>query len=252
MALNYKAILDHEPSDDDGKALDVIANHVASCSQAILDILVRCGANAQDVGILRLRDDAIMHLTTFALSCDALPMRTPKMLMATAEEIIRNPQIFQKEHEKFDPEVNAMVFDELARLSPEDPVSITKFDRGGRAPPSEQIVQAASNVVVRLKARAKEQKGGGRPHLELQTELAFGMGRIFRAHGGKITRVTFDGETGPFHEFLELLLSVVRPFARTAGFDLNVATMVEKAQRDPPVKPRKLKHISCYPVNPLV
>lgn len=249
MPTKYKAILDHVPLDCETD-LNAIAAHVERCCEAVQNLLVRCGADPQDVDLERILTDAITILTRFALDCNALPQRTPKMLMATASKIAQNPQEFLDTSEGFDPEVNAMVWDEVVRQTSTSWVTAAKFELGiGSGPPPTEIAQAANNVRIRLKAKAGQQ-GRGRPHLELQTDLALDLGRIFRAQGGRITRITFDGESGPFHEFLELLLPAVRPFAKDAGFDLTITTMVEKAQTYRDGKPRKNNGISATQLIP--
>lgn len=172
------------------------------------------------------------------------------MLMATAGRIAQNPQEFLDTSDKFDPEVTAMIWDEVVRRFPTSWGSVAKFELGfGSGPPPNEVAQAGSDVLERLEAMANQQ-GRGRPHLELQSTLACDLGEIFRAHGGRITRITFDGETGPFHEFLDLILPAVRSFARDANFDLNITTMVEKAQMNRDVKPRKNNGISATQLIP--
>jgi len=231
MPTKYKPILNHVGLDYEVE-LDAIAVRVEVCWQAIREAFIKCGKHLESDDKERIVTDIVTILTRFVLNCDALPVRTSNMMIATASEIAKNPQKFLDLSERFDPEVNAMILDAAARFSAATNASVQKFELGeGNGPPSEDIAKAASNVIQFLQRRTGTKAKVGRPYLGLQTDLAVALGRVFRNHGGKITRTTHDGESGPFHEFLEVLLPAVRPFAQKAGFDLNVMTMVVKAQR---------------------
>jgi len=229
MPTKYKPVLNHESVDIEID-LDEIAIKAINLWPAIREAFTGCDIHLEYDDRERILTDIVSVLTRFVLTCDALPLRTPNMMLATANEIKRNPQKFLNLSERFDPEVNAMVLDEAARLSATTNVAIQEFELGlGIGPPPSEIARAADNVVQLLENRRVSKIG--RPHLGLQAELAVSLGRVFRSKGGKITRITFDGESGPFHNFLDVLLPIVRKFARKAGFDLNVTTMVEKAQK---------------------
>ena len=168
--------------------------------------------------------------------------------MATVRKIAQNPEDFLDSCEKFDLEASALVWDEVARRSPANRILVTKFELSfGTGPLPSEIALAAGTVLGRLEVLEQNR---GRPYLALQTNLACELGRIFRGYGGRITRITFDSETGPFHEFLNLILPAVRTFAKNAGFDLNITTMVEKAQTYRDVKPRKNNGISATQLIP--
>jgi hypothetical protein len=61
--------------------------------------------------------------------------------------------------------------------------------------------------------------------------LAWELGIIFQAQGGKLRRDPKQLHKLPFRSFLELMIEIVRPFALKAGFVLTATTMVEDAQK---------------------
>lgn len=170
-------------------------------------------------------------LTFFALKCNALPHRTPRKLVATVKHIGKNPTDFLSDMDKYDPEATARVIAACAAMSPDNRKALLAFENGeGSGPSPEDVAKAALVVLEDLEALAKSRRRGGRPELELQSQLAVALGYLFVNAGGKISRIVFDQESGPFHEFLELVLPLVRAHARRAGFALNVNTMVAKAR----------------------
>ena len=180
----------------------------------------------------RVGEDLVMVLCWFAMRCDAQPPRTPKMLLASAEHIFKYPQDFLANSENYDPEVVALVLGCCGQLSRDNKVGVIGLETGKWAGPSvDEIRRAAAIVMDRLSLEVRGSSQGGRPQLVLQTRLACDLARIFRNNGGRITRITTDGETGAFHKFLERVLPPVEKLAIRAGFVLNVTTMVEKAQK---------------------
>ena len=183
----------------------------------------------------RFFDDLKEILTKFALAANAMPLRTPNMLMATVKVIGNNPRDFLQDSEKFDPEAAALVIGACGGRSSINKRLLLEYESGiGSGPPPEEIANAAEQVLVELSQKSTLQPERGRPIQVAQGELANSLAKVYLTRGGIITRnVGRDGdqETGPFHKFLELLLPAVHEIARRAGITLTVATMVAKAQK---------------------
>lgn len=189
-----------------------------------------------------LIDQLKRRLTSFALDCNALPIRTPRQLMATAKAIARNAQAFQQDPGTFDPEVVARISDKIAGVSRNSQLLLANFEcRSGSPLSTENIVAAARMVVTDLQNTAKEKSHRGGQALLLQRDLAIDLATIFKRFGGRTTRVTrFDlsnefapayREDGPFHDFLELVLPPALLFARRAGLKMkSIRSMVKMSK----------------------
>ena len=189
-----------------------------------------CGVDIEDISLERLTSDLVMKLTRFALYCNAHVTRNPKKLMATIMEIGRNLQAFRKNPERFDPEATALVLGEAARLSDNNAKLILKWERGEGSLNKVKIKKAVSLVLDILRIEAQELPRGA-PTLTFQSELAWDLGTIFHAYGGKLRRNPKQLGKTPFRSFVELMIVVVKPFAEKAGFELTATTMIEKAQK---------------------
>ena len=214
MPTVYSPVTDHR-SLDYLNDLNSIHQWIDSHRFQIEQLLENYGVKLEYDDRDRFYDELKTELVKFALECNAIPLRTPRMLIATVSKIAQKPQEFLEKSDKFDPEATALVWDEVARRSPANRELVTNFELGiGSGPLPSEIALAARIVLERLEVQAGQQNRG-RPHLVSQTTLACELGRIFRGQGGRITRITFDGETGPFHDFLNLVLPAVRTFAKT-------------------------------------
>jgi hypothetical protein len=232
MTRHYKAITDHVPIDYHAhlNRIDVYFNWK---HRELVELFERRklreleGDDCQSL-ICQLK----RRLTSFALDCNALPLRTPRQLMATARAIARNPLAFLKDPGKYDPEVVARIYDASAIASRENQLLLADFEcRRGPPPPVEDLVTGAQKVLNDLEATAEGKSHRGGQTLALQRELAVDLARIFKAFGGRVTRITrFDQhaeaqplyrEVGPFHDFLKLVLPPAFLFAKRAGFKMK-------------------------------
>ena len=240
MPTKYKPILNHIALEY-GAELDAIENHVYSCCIAIRDILVARGVPAETIELEVLVEQLIQILCQFAMNCDALPPKTPRKLLATIERIGKNPSEFLVKSDGYDPEAKERVLGAYAGMSPSNRQSVYKFELGNTDGMSEnQLVEASRLAAEVLQKDALERKKGGPLKLDGQTSLAVDLASFFLSKGGSIARTVADGETGPFHQFLELVLPAVRPFARRANFALTVTTMVAKARKELIPKPQEV------------
>lgn len=234
MPTVYAPITRLKPPDYAGD-LDRIAEHIETSRPQIEKLLKSCGIQFEYDDHERFYDDVKMQLTKFALNVIALPGRTPRKLLSTAKAIARDPVRFLESSETYDREAATRILGVCARMSPVNHGAILEYERGtGAGPAPEQIALAARAVIEDLGKLAHERRVGGASKLVWQTSLAIDLARIFMARGGKITRNVGrqnGSETGPFHQFLDIVLPSVRDIARQAGFTLTVTTMVAKARR---------------------
>jgi hypothetical protein len=94
MTRHYKAITDHVPIDYLAhlNRIDVYFNWKA---RELVELFERRKLRElEGDGCQSLICQLKRRLTSFALECNALPLRTPQQLMATAQAIARNPQAF--------------------------------------------------------------------------------------------------------------------------------------------------------------
>lgn len=173
-------------------------------------------------------------LLVFVLKCAAMPLRTPRMLMATVAIAANDPVWFLKKMDKLDPEAVARVVGTCGARSKANELALLNREIGiGTGPPPEEIRAAAVEVLARLRQDIANGGTKRRPKVELQYDLAISLGRRFVAMGGRLTRVTFDGETGPFHRLLEIVLvPTAKRLAKEAGFALTIRSMVRIARED--------------------
>jgi hypothetical protein len=182
------------------------------------------------------------RLIRFALDCNALPVRSPRQIIATVRSIAEDPAAFVKEVGGYDPEASARVYGKIASRSAEHAANLERFEWGtGPAPPLDDIVRAASAVLNELEIDAQAFAKGGRQKLVLQHELTRDLAKIFEGFGGRVTRSTrFDldrpaseREVGPFHDFLKIVLPVVQPFAMKAGLKMtSIRSLVSGLKAD--------------------
>lgn len=220
------------------KSLDYIEDlnnihmKVDSCRINIGRLLENNGIKLEYDDIDRFYEELKAVLVEFALIVSALPPRTPRKLMATVSAIGKNPTAFLAHSESYDPEAKTRVLGACARSSPENNLAVQEFDCGnGDGPSPVEITKAANIVLEDLKKDSLKRSRGGRPKLDWQTSLAVDLADVFTRRGGKLTRIVGDGESGPFHRFLELILPSVKVFADRADFALTVTTMVAKARK---------------------
>jgi hypothetical protein len=230
MPQHYKAVTDHSPIDY-RKDLNSIPRHFRGKGEHFLAIYDRWKMPAPEHDDLRaLIEQVTRRLIDFALTCDAIPMRTPHKLKATVKEVAKRPSEFLSDVGRYDPEAVALVYDAFTRGSPENRLIFLQFEAGlGPPPPAEAIAEAASKVLGDLAEQAKNNPGVGGQTLVLQRELIQDLAAIFLRFGGSLKRSTqFDNSVlgervykGPFHDFLKLVLPPVRQFARKAGFKME-------------------------------
>lgn len=230
MSRHYKAITDHR-SIDYGEDLNSIERYFRGKGDSFRAISTRWKLpppETDDVGALV--EQVRRRLIEFALVCDAVPMRTPRKLMATVKEIAKRPAEFLAKVGEYDPEAVARVYSAFTRGSPENRVVLSQFEAGNGPPPStEAIARAALQALEELQTMQAETSHVGGQKLVLQRELIQDLAAIFVRFGGSLKRSTqFDIElpaqysyNGPFHDFLKLVLVPVRPFARKAGFKME-------------------------------
>lgn len=233
MPTRYKPKTDHEPLDyrDGLNRIDAFCDDLRPGLQELF--ADRCKIELEFDDYAPLINQLKAKLTRFALDCNALPLRTPRQLMTTVTHIARQPEEFLKNVHCYDPEVVALVGDASAQQSAEDGKLLKLFERGiGVGPAPEAIATAARLVLQRLQSAADERQAGGRTVLQLRRHLAADLAGILIRFGGKVARVTHDGESGMFHSFLEMVLPAVSAHARSAGFALSVRGMVVEAMAD--------------------
>lgn len=232
MPRHYKAITDHVPIDH-GADLDRIEDYFNGTRKELEALFARWKLRPiqfddWEAMIFQLK----RRVTGFALDCNALPMRTPRQLMATVKAIARDPQAFLKDPGKYDPEIVARIYDATANASRDNQLLLADFEcRRGPPPPVENVVIGARKVVNDLEATAEGKSHRGGQTLALQRKLAVDLAKIFQSFGGRVSRITrFDQhaetpplyrEVGPFHEFLKLVLPPALLFAKRAGFKLK-------------------------------
>ena len=225
---------DHNPLDYDID-LTRIAHHVDESRDAILKLFLDFDSPIENDESDSFFDDIKAILTKFALSANAMPLRTSNMLMSTVKAIGNDPREFLQNSEKFEPEAAALVIGACGGRSSINKRLLLEYEKGnGSGPPPEKIAKAAEQVLAKLSQKNTLQPVRGRPIQVAQGELANNLAKVYLTRGGIITRNVGragDLETGPFHKFLELLLPAVHEIARRAGITLTVATMVAKAQK---------------------
>lgn len=250
MARHYKAVTDHVPIDHK-KDLHAIARYFRGQGDNFLAIFDRWKLRRpehDDVGVLV--EQVTRRLIDFALVCDAIPMRTPRKLMATVKEITRRPAKLLSNVGSYDPEAVARVYVAFTRGSREDRLILSQFESGnGPPPPEDAIAHAASVVLKDLTAQIKDGSGAGGQTLVLQRELVQDLAVIFLRSGGSLKRSTRFNERlpqlysyhGPFHDLLELVLVPVGPFARKAGFRMaSIRSLVAIPDENIQVEPKGL------------
>ena len=234
MPTKYHPVTDHKPLDF-VEDLDSIAKYVDASRDGILKLFADSGFPIENDDSDLFFDHLKVILTKFALSANALPLRTPNKLKATVKEIAQKPDEFLMSSDKFDPEAVALVIGACARRSSINNQLLLAYELGnGSGPPPEEIATAAEQVLVELSQKKTSRASRGRPIQVAQGELASGLAKVFKMRGGRITRNVgrpIGRETGPFHKFLELLLPAVAQMARYAGITLTVTTMVAKARK---------------------
>lgn len=242
MPRHYKAITNHVPIDYHAhlNRIDVYYNWNRTELIKVFERWKLRELESDDCQALI--DELKRRLTSFALDCIALPVRTPRQLMATAKSIARKPEAFLEDADKFDPEVVARVFDKIAGFSNEKQLLLAHFEcRLGPPPPLNDVVSAARIVISNLQAVAAEKSHRGGQELQLQRELAVDLATIFQRFGGRTTRITrFDPsaelsvlyrEDGPFHNFLEIILPPARLFAKRAGLKMKSIRSIVKMSK---------------------
>ena len=210
-------------------------NHVLKIKPQLLDIFSAAGREIAEDDQDRLFADLIEQLTYFVLVVTATPPRTLRMLIPTLRAIALDPRHFLEFQDTYDPLATAPVLDNCARSSEANRIAVQNYElEAGTGPDPHEISAAARRVALEFKEAIKPGSPRGRQNLVNQTDLAISLGRIFVAHGGKITRnvvMKTRQEQGVFHKFLELVLPGVQCIARREGFWLTVNTMVRKAQK---------------------
>lgn len=242
MPRHYNAITDHVPIEYDSD-LDEITAYFRAHAEDLRGLFERWALRPleSDDGDA-LIEQLNRRVTGFALDCNALPLRTPRQLMATVKAIRIDPEAFLRDVGRYDPEAVARVYGAYASVSVVNRTQLAGFEAGlGPAPRPDEIAAAAANILGDLEAEARAvSRVGGQP-LTLQQNLAHDLARIFKNFGGRVTRVTRfypDArpqyiETGPFHDFLELVLPPARPFAERAGFRLkSIRSLVSSVLKD--------------------
>lgn len=229
MPTRYNPVVVSSPRDD-GDDLEGIAADLEKRRDQLLGVMERECLRFDEDGIEVEFGYLCEELFRFALACNAMPSRTPRKLMATVAVAKRFPADFLRCTNLFDPEAVVRIIDACAARSEGNKLALLNWEIGvGAGPPPEEIRAAAETALDQLSRETTK----GRPRTEHQRDLALALGRRFVAMGGKITRVTFDGETGPFHRLLKVILvPTVKRLAREAGFVLTPRSMVEFAQKD--------------------
>jgi hypothetical protein len=253
MPRHYKAKTDHSPIDHK-KDLHAITRYFRGKGDHLLAIYDRWELTApehDDVGALV--ELITRRLIDFVLVCDAIPMRTPRKMMATVKEIAKRPAKFLSDVGSYDPEAVARVYDAFTRGSPENRLILSQFEAGEDTRPSEEaIAQAAFKVLEDLIKKIEDSSGVGGQTLVLQRELIQDLAKIFLRFGGSLKRSTqFDNDLpakyfyhGPFHDFLRIVLVPVRPFARRAGFKMeSVRSLVGIPGQEDQIKNKELSSL---------
>jgi hypothetical protein len=233
MPTKHPPILNHHPISSD--ALSAIDQYVGSKTPVIAEHFQKHYDIALEESDVESLTNAINEaLVRFSLTSTAVPLRSPNQLVATVKKIAEEPARFLAELDRYDPEAAARVVSVYAR-NPEARDQFLRFEAGlGPPPPAEDIASAAKQFLREVEEHkgASGTRKGGRPIDDLQTELAIELGRLYVGFGGSLGRSVHDGEYGPFHEFLEIVLPAVRQHGRLAKSSLTTTTMVRAAQRD--------------------
>ena len=150
MPTKYRKITGYKPLDFD-RDLERIAQLVNDSRDAILKLFSDIGFPIDYDDSDRLFDDLKEILTKFALAANAMPLRTPNMLMATVKVIGNNPRDFLQDSEKFDPEAAALVIGACGGRSSINKRLLLEYESGiGSGPPPEEIAKAAEQVLAEL------------------------------------------------------------------------------------------------------
>lgn len=235
MPTKYKPCLDHEPLRVSTE-LELIDRAVRGIEYPIREIFEkRCSVFLEEDDLESFWDALSIALCLFALECTALPKRSPNQVRATVAEIEKDPERFLADSDRYDPEAVARVLGECARASKVNHDEIMRYELGtGPGPEPEELKCAAERVLPTLDRELKSagRSRGGATRNDQQKWLAERLAVLFVGRGGRLTRTTHDGESGPFHAFLEVVLPIIRPCAHRAGFALTVRTMVAHAQKE--------------------
>ena len=164
------------------------------------------------------------------MDCNATPLRTPRKLMPAVAIAAKDPARFLEVMDRLDPESVARIIGACAARSKESEDALYLREIGASAgPPPEEIRAAAETILSRLSQKPAK----GRPKMELQRDLAVALAHRFVTLNGRLTRATFDGETGPLHRLLEVVLvPTVHRIAMKAGFSLTIRSMVRVARQE--------------------
>jgi hypothetical protein len=230
LPTKYQPVTDHQPFT--AEELGLVDGFLASKREDIRQHFSEHVFELEDDDLENLLSEISQALVRFILTSKALPLRSPNQLTATLEKIADDPTSFLKEMGDYDPEAVARVMAVFARSS-DSGHRFLLFDAGLGPPPSaHEVAEAAQRSIqeIRPARRAPGPQAGGRPSDNLQMLLAGELARIYTGIGGTITRRVHDREYGPFHQFLEIVLPVVRRHGRAAKSSLNVASMVRAAQ----------------------
>jgi hypothetical protein len=95
------------------------------------------------------------------------------------------------------------------------------------------IARAAEQALEELTLAKKDKVGdrsSGRPGDQLQKDLGEKLGQIYTNLGGSLARRVHATEYGPFHEFLAIVLPIVRDHASKAKSSLTITSIVRFAQ----------------------
>ena len=235
MPMRYRAIEDHPPMDDID--LEKIGVELGGRRQDILRVLEKECPRFDPEDANKEIDEEIAFLETtlcrFALDCDATPLRTPRKLMPAVAIAAKDPARFLEVMDRLDPESVARIIGACAARSKESEDALYLREIGASAgPPPEEIRAAAETVMAQLSMEIANGGTRRRPKVQLQHELAVTLARHFVALGGRLTRSVHDGETGPFHRILDIVVPIVQAFAHRAGFSLTVRSMVRVARQE--------------------
>lgn len=130
MPRYYKAQIEHTPLDFE-REFHSISRYFRGKARDFVRIFDRWNLPhlmADDRGTLI--HEVRLRLCRFVLDCDALPMRTPRKLMATVRAIARDPSAFVERHDAYDPQASASVFIRFASTSSENRMRFLLFEAG--------------------------------------------------------------------------------------------------------------------------